>query len=145
MQLPSNLTKEASLRGNEYAWPLEAFPAVLVQAKSLGLACLGGQFQFRTPDSICEMYWLNADSADRSSNEAWDSYVSRSCSEVLSAFTALASSTNFAAEASRWPGVPELSGVGATPERYLCFVAYFVEQSPAPNNSFKPKPLRGSA
>jgi hypothetical protein len=145
MELPSDLTEGASLRGHEYAWPLDAVPAVLAKAQLLGLGCLGGQFQFRTPDSICEMYWLNADSVDRSLDEPWDRYVTRSCSEVLSAFTALASSTNFHFEASRWSAVPELSGLGATPEQYLCFVADFMEESPAPNNSFKPKPLRGSA
>jgi hypothetical protein len=143
MELPSDLTKGASLRGHEYAWPLDAFPAVLAQAQLLGLACLGGQFQFRTPDSICEMYWLNADSADRSPDEAWDRYVARSCGEVLSAFTTLASATNFNVEASRWSAVPELSGMSATPEQYLCFVADFVEESPAPNNSFKPNTHRG--
>ena len=125
MELPSELTEEANLRGNEYAWPPSAFPKASKTAQALGFACLGGQFQFRTPTSICEMYWLNADSADRSANENWDDYVTRSNTEVLSAFSALVSSTNFRNEALRWTNVPDLSGPGVSPEQYLYFVAYF--------------------
>ena len=125
MKLPDELTEEATLRGNEYAWPSEAFPTALARAKSLGFACSGGQFQFRTPSAICEMYWLNADATDRSANESWNDYVVRSNDEVLSAFTALSSSIDFRSEALRWSSVPELSDQGAAPEQYLCFVAYF--------------------
>ena len=140
MELPSELTEEASLRGNEYAWAPDAFPGILAKAEALGLACLGGQFQFRAPDETCEMYWLNADAADRLPDESWDSYVARSTTEVRSAFTTLRQSTDFAAEAARWSDVRELSGADASPEQYLCFVAYFIRQRqrPAPNNSFKP-------
>lgn len=131
MELPRELTEGATLRGREYAWSPDTFPSVLARAESLGFACLGGQFQFRTPDSTCEMYWLNADAADRSPNEAWDAYVARSSAEVLSAFSMLHPSTDFRAEALRWPDIPQLSGSDATPEQYLCFVAYFVpERSP---------------
>ena len=126
MELPSELTEGADLRGNEHAWLPDAFPAVLAKAQALGFACLGGQFQFRTPSSICEMYWLNADAADRSANETWGDYVARSNAEVLSAFSVLVSSTDFRNEALRWTNTPEVSGPDATPEQYLYFVAHFV-------------------
>ncbi len=135
MELPSELTEEASLRGNEYAWTPSAFPHVLASAEAFGFACLGGQFQFRTPDATCEMYWLNADATDRLVDEPWSTFVARSCEEVSSAFSALLQSTDFLAEAQCWPDVPELSGAGASPEQYLCFVAYFIPERPAPKRA----------
>jgi hypothetical protein len=126
MELPSDLMPDTRFIGNEYAWPIAIFPAALARAQQAGLACPGGQFQFRTPNSTCEMYWLNADSTDRAPDEHWDQYVIRSCNEVLAAFISLSTSTDFYAEASRWPAVLELLAAGAKPEQYLCFVAYFV-------------------
>jgi hypothetical protein len=140
MDLPRELTKGASLRGNEYAWPLDVFPSILGKAESLGFACLGGQFQFRVPGTTCEMYWLDVDAGDREPREPWGAYVARSSVEVRSGFNALLLSTNFLAEAQRWTDVPELTGVGASPEQYLCFVAYFIAEPPGPNNSLQADP-----
>ena len=81
------------------------------------------------------MYWLNADASDRLPDEPWDVYVARSSAEVRSAFTTLRQSTDFAAEALRWPDVLELSGADAVPEKYLCFVAYFIHERLASNHS----------
>ena len=133
MELPRELEETADLRGREYAWPPRDFPVVLSRAEALGLACLGGQFQFRLPDAVCEMYWLNADSADRAQHESWAAFVTRSCAEVLSTFTALVSSTDFLAEAKRWHDLPALSVPSAAPEQYICFVAYFVSENAEPN------------
>lgn len=132
MELPSELTEGASLRGNEYAWAPSAFPHVLASAEALGLACLGAQFQFRTPEATCEMYWLSAGATERLVDEPWSTYVARSSAEVSSAFSALLQSTDFVAEAQCWSDVPELSGAGASPEQYLCVVACFVPERPAP-------------
>lgn len=129
MNLPDELTSGADLRGNEYGWPPNEFPAVLSKAESAGFACLGGQFQFRTTESVCEMYWLEADATDRLINESWNDYVTRSNAEVLSAFSALISTTDFRNEAQQWSNVPELSGIDASPEQYLYFVAYFISNS----------------
>jgi hypothetical protein len=145
VEIPSELTANAGLRGNEYAWDVDDFPAVLTKAKSLGYGCLGGQFQFRVPGVTCEMYWLNADPDERTSDESWPGFSARSCIQTLDRFKQLLSGTDFLAEASRWVDVPELSGAGADPLQYLCFVAYFIGERPVSNNSFKPKPLRGSA
>ena len=55
--LPTELTEGASVRGDEYGWQLARFRATLATAERMGLACLGGQFQFRFDDSTYEMYW----------------------------------------------------------------------------------------
>jgi len=137
VNLPAELTEGASLRGNEYAWSPDDFPEVLAKAEGVGFACLGGQFQFRAPEATCEMYWLNADAGDRLPHEPWSAYVSRSSTEVRSAFDALIKSTDFAAEAQRWADVPELCSAETAPTKYLCFVSYFIAERPAPNNTLE--------
>jgi len=116
--LPPDVARRASLRGNEYGWPISVFPEALIAAKSHGLACLGGQFQFRLSESIYEMYWLNADSTDRSDGETWGDYSERSCTEVLEKFNEVVSKADFAKEAARWR--LNTSAIGS-----LVFVAYF--------------------
>lgn len=120
--LPSEITKEASLRGNEYAWPISAFPDALAKAKSMGFACIGGQFQFRLQSGTCEMYWLNADPADRRDGELWLDFSNRSCVEVLTKFQDLVSRANFAKEAANWH-------LSASALESLVFVAYFESES----------------
>jgi hypothetical protein len=118
-ELPFDLAKDATLRGNEYGWRVSSFPDALANAQARGFACLGGQFQFRTEDSTCEMYWLSADSAERVDEELWSDYSQRSCSEVLGKFHHLIATTDFAKEASGWP-------LKIDPVESLVFVAYFI-------------------
>ncbi len=120
--LPSEIAKGASLRGNEYGWPISAFPEALAKARSLGFACLGGQFQFRSPDSTREMYWLSANSTDRRDHESWLDLSNRSCSEVISKFEDLVSKTDFVKEAANWK-------LDASATETLVFVAYFESES----------------
>jgi hypothetical protein len=111
------------LRGNEYGWSVSAFPNALAKALNAGYACLGGQFQFRLDDgNTCEMYWLEADSSERTAHESWKDYSRRSCTEVLSRFQHLMSETDFAKEASNWK-------VQIDPTKYLVFVGYFVREA----------------
>src|ERR1700757_79233 len=78
--LPPDITEGATLRGNEYGWSVSSFPSALAKAQAGGYACLGGQFQFRLDDgSTCEMYWLKADSTERTRGEAWADYSSLTC------------------------------------------------------------------
>ena len=116
--LPPDVARRASLRGNEYGWPISVFPEALIAAKSHGLACLGGQFQFRLSESIYEMYWLSADSTDRRSGETWADYSQRSCAEVLDKFKEFVSKTDFAREAANWR-------LHASAIDSIVFVAYF--------------------
>jgi len=48
--LPPDISRGATLRGNEYGWNIPSFPEALASAETLGYACLGGQFQFRLDD-----------------------------------------------------------------------------------------------
>ncbi len=126
--LPPEIAQGSSLRGSEYGWSISSFPRALDAAKTLGYACLGGQFQFRLDDgSTCEMYWLEADTSDRASRESWADYSRRSCSEVLNRFQQLISTTDFRKEAASWPSVE----IDAT--KNLVFVAYFVREKEMPD------------
>jgi hypothetical protein len=116
--LPPQLTEGASLRVNEYGWPISAFPEALAKARSLGFACFGGQFQFRLPDSTCEMHSLKADPTDRRDHEPWSDFSNRSCSEVMSKFEDIISKTDFVKEAANWK-------LDARTVETLVFVAYF--------------------
>jgi len=127
--LPPDIAHGASLRGNEYAWDINAFPNALTKAEALGYACLGGQFQFRLDNGTCEMYWLNADCNERVPDESWLNYCRRSCTEVLSAFKNLATNTDFKKEALNWPDIEAAITRGIDPLRWLVFVAYFVNET----------------
>jgi hypothetical protein len=121
--LPPDITEGATLRGNEYGWSVSSFPNALAKAQASGLACLGGQFQFRLDDgSTCEMYWLDADSTERTGGESWADYSRRSCMEVSQRFQHLLSDTNFRKEALKW-------NVQIDPTNNLVFVAYFVRET----------------
>ena len=121
--LPPDVIQGASLRGNEYGWIVSSFPEALMNAKSHGYACLGGQFQFRLPDgSTCEMYWLDADASERHEDENWTQYSQRSCTEVLQKFQKRIEMTDFGKEANQWR-------VPIDPDRDLVFVAYFVSET----------------
>ena len=63
--LPPSVLATANLAGEEEAWPISAFLAALDESAAAGFACLGDQFQFRFPDGICEMYWLEANARDQ--------------------------------------------------------------------------------
>jgi hypothetical protein len=122
--LPPDISRGATLRGNEYGWTVSSFPDALASAQAHGYACLGGQFQFRLDDgSTREMYWLDANSKERANGESWVDYCHRSCSEVLNRFQHLASATDFTKEASSWPSVQ------IDPTKSLVFVAYFVTEN----------------
>lgn len=126
--LPDDVTQGASLRGNEYGWNPSEFPRALARAEAQGLACLGGQFQFRFPDgSTYEMYWLSADSAQRCPDETWPDYVRRSCSEVVGKFGQLLANSDFKGEAAKWPWLRD--DVEARLPDVLVFVAYFITES----------------
>ncbi len=121
-KLPAELTSGSIFRSGEYAWEPSAFPAALKLAPGLGYACLGGQFWFLLPDnSLYELYWLEANSSDKSEIEAWSDYAQRSCDEVLVAFRSLIEGADFDEEARKFTSLEK-------PFR-LMFNAYFVTES----------------
>lgn len=116
------------VRGEEYGWTVESFPAALRAAERLDIACLGGQFQFRVGDAVYEPYWVCADSSDRRPGEGWSYYVHRSCGEVSEAFEGLVRTTDFRAVARGWPELRGTADAGLDVTRTLVFVAYFVTE-----------------
>ena len=131
--LPPELLEGSSLLGNEYGWKIAAFPDAIAKAEAAGYACVGGQFQTRLDDgSVCQMYWLNADSRDRDDGELWSAYAHRSCSEVLSGFQRLMAYTDFTKEVVGWRNElkAELAG-GLDIMSVVVFVAYFISEAEA--------------
>jgi hypothetical protein len=123
--LPPELTIGTTLRDNEYAWELLAFPEALQRAPALGYACLGGQFWFVLSEtSLYEPFWLEANPSDKQTDEAWSVYARRSCEEVLVGFNTLLKETDFTKEASKF-SVPE---VDLAPQLHWMFNAYFVTE-----------------
>jgi hypothetical protein len=128
-QLPPQVLAKADLRGNEYAWRPEDFLDALSDAASRGLACIGGQFQFRVPDGTCEMYWLSADPADRAEREKWSDYVARSEREVRERFTRMLETVDFRREAQNFEHLQQkIVSADFNLMAHLCFVAYFVDE-----------------
>ena len=123
--LPPELASGSVFQDGEYAWKVAAFPSALAKASALGYACLGGQFQFRFGDgTICEFYWLAADSMGRQPGETWEEYAHRSCNEVGRKYEALANDTEFAAAAKKFESL-----VGNQPlSEILFFNPYFVKE-----------------
>ncbi|MGL6076220.1 MAG: hypothetical protein ACRC8S_18860 [Fimbriiglobus sp.] len=133
--LPSVVMDKASLRGNEYAWPLADVPEAIAAAKSLGLATLGGQVQFRTPEGTCELYWLNADTTDRLPDESWVAFVARSADQVSRGVAGLVAGTDFVAEGVKnFGNLAELRARGVALDGFLCFVLYFQHPQSKPGD-----------
>lgn len=127
--LPPQVIEGAELRGSEYGWKVAAFPDAIDAAKRHSYACLGGQFQFRTPDgSVREMYWLEADSTPRKDDEPWQEYATRSCDEVRERFLRVVQSTDWNHEVSQWAGLSDGLPDPGPLEDALVFVAYFITE-----------------
>jgi len=127
--LPEELTREADLRHGEYAWSINAFFAALALAPTLGFACLGGQFQLRPdPDTIYELFWLEANSSERLPGETWKSYSERSCTEVSKQFTWLVGGVDFEKEALKFKSIDPLLFSRSEKMEPPVFCAYFVEE-----------------
>ncbi len=128
--LPTEIAEGSSVRGEEHGWRLERFPAALIAAERMGLACLGGQLQLRFDDSIYEMCWLSADPTERGAGEVWVDYVHRSCSEVAKEFDHLVRTTDFSAIARDLPSDlhEKIMATGFDLIQVLIFVAYFVTE-----------------
>lgn len=127
-QLPSEIAVGSTLRQNEYGWTLDSFPAALAAAERLGIACVGGQFQFRAGEAVYEPFWISADSSERRPAEPWSDYVRRSCGEVAESFRRLVQSTDFRAASLEGPNLCTSHEAILDPLKALVFVAYFVTE-----------------
>lgn len=126
--LPPDLMARASLRGNEYAWPVEAIPEVIEQAKGHNLISIGGQLQFRFADgAICECYWIEVDTFKTVSPDLrWPERVRQTAAAALSGFESLRSEHDFLAEGRKGFGTvfAEYEAKGQDPRQAMCFVWY---------------------
>lgn len=133
MKLPVEMLVSANVETNEEAWAIADFPGVLELATRNGLACLGGQFQFRGPLGIAEMHWIDADSTPSREGENWHEYVKRANREVRLAFERRVAESDFRQEALAWPSIRVAMETGKIndPRDHLYFVAYFDREQPA--------------
>ena len=131
--LPEALRARASVAaGGEHAWRQADIASVIAAAQIIGLATLGGQAQFQFSDGTCEPYWLDYTPAPRQAGEDWQTYVTRSAHETLTAFNRLCETVDFTDEAMQWEFIRQKMQVeGIDPLNYLWFVLYFDAEPPS--------------
>ena len=105
-------------------------PLAIALAPTLGFACLGGQFQLRPdPNTIYELFWLEANSSERLPGESWNSYAKRSCSEVSTQFNFSLGSVDFGKEALKFSSIDPLLFSTLEKMEPPVFCAYFVDEA----------------
>jgi hypothetical protein len=126
--LPKHVLEKAIKSGKEYAWRQQGVQQAIIAAKEIGLATIGGQVQFITPDGVCELYWLSYDSTARKGLEKWEEFVIRSANESIGKFNELCIKTNFInAGIESFLLLREMSK-SEDISKYLYFVLYFEKQ-----------------
>jgi hypothetical protein len=137
-KLPSDLLERASLRGNEYAWPIEDIPAVIDAAEKANLASLGGQLQFRLPDGgTCECYWVEVDALrDCPDNLTWKERVRITAAGTRQQFNELRQRYDFVSEGrdSFCKHLTELEASGGSVTDAMRFV-WYVQSEESYSNS----------
>lgn len=98
--LPKEILGQASLRENEYAWPIAEIPSVIDAARFSNLVSIGGQLQFRIPGGgTCECYWVQVDTyQDVSQDLPWDEQVNATAKSAHAQFQNLCRDFDFLAE-----------------------------------------------
>jgi hypothetical protein len=98
LRLPHDVLQRASLRGNEYAWPIEDIPKVIEAARQANLASIGGQLQFRLPDGgTCECHWVEVDTyTSVPASLPWRERVNQTATVALADFSRLISQFDYA-------------------------------------------------
>ena len=133
--LPDHVTARATLRGNEYAWPVGDIPTVIEAAKAANLISIGGQLQFRIPEGgTCECYWVQVDTyRDVPPELPWAERVRATAAAALSQFQKLSDEYDFVAEGRLAFGTPldEFEAHGGDLSEALCFVWYVKSESEA--------------
>ena len=131
-QIPDSLRRRASLRGGEYAWPVEDIPNVIEAARLANLASLGGQLQFRLPDGgTCECYWVEIDPlVGLPPDLSWAERVSQTAERSLAAFHDLRSKFDFIREGRTAfaDHLGKYEADGGDLSQAMCFVWYLESQ-----------------
>ena len=116
------------MRGNEYAWPIDAIPDVIEAGRSANLVSIGGQLQFRLTDGgTCECYWVDVDTYRSVANDLpWDERVQATAEEGLRQFAALQSRFDFEGEgrSSFAKDIADFEANGGNLAETMCFVWY---------------------
>jgi hypothetical protein len=127
-KLPKSILERATLRGNEYAWPLRNIPNVIDTAKQADLVNVGGQLQFRFAErGTCECYWVCVDTFLKVPEALpWQDRVRLTATEALLQFSALQTEYDFVAEGrsafSKY--FDEIGATDADLQSAMCFVWY---------------------
>lgn len=134
-KLPARLLERATLRGNEWAWPVGDVLEVIEAARQANLINIGGQLQLRLPaGATCECYWVEVDTFNSVSPDLpWSELVEKSAAAARCQFQDLQEKYDFMAEgrSAFREQVEELEASGADPSSALCFVWYFEGENAA--------------
>ena len=134
-RLPARLLERATLRGNEWAWPVGDVLEVIEAARQANLINIGGQLQLRLPaGATCECYWVEVDTFNSVSPDLpWSERVEKSAAAAQSQFQVLQEKYDFMAEgrSAFREQVEELEASGVDPTSALCFVWYVEGESAA--------------
>jgi hypothetical protein len=126
--LPKELIERASLRGNEYAWPVADIPLVIEAVRQARLINIGGQLQFRFADgTTCECYWVEVDTGKTVPESiSWDERVAETATVALRDFATISSKYDFFEEGRRSfsAAFAEVERQGHDPRQTMCFVWY---------------------
>ena len=132
-QLPPEILARASLRDNEYAWPISDIPDVIEAARQSNLVNIGGQLQFRMPDAVCEGYWVEVDTHKLVSDALpWAMRVAKTADAAIEGFSQLRKEIDFLSEGRREfeKYLSEYERDGGAVQEAMCFV-WYVEASGA--------------
>ena len=132
-RLPPSLIQQASIRGSECAWPVEAIPKLIEAGRSANLVSIGGQLQFRIPEGgTCECYWVDVDTyRDLPDQLAWKERVEKSAEAAQEQFRKLQDRYDFVAEgrSAFEKHLSEFQAGGGNLNDAMCFVWCFKEES----------------
>ena len=131
-RLSKHLLEQANLRGNEYAWPLDAIPDVIEAIRAAGLLNIGGQLQFRPDGGTCEAYAIEVDTYKSvPENIGWDRRGQLTAEVALHDFKELPSKWDFLQEGRLWASKhPDLFPLGdESIKSTMCFVWYCADRN----------------
>lgn len=139
--LPPEVLARATLRGNEYAWPIDQIPLVVAAAERASLVNLGGQLQFRLTDGgTCECYWVDVHvDFNQLPGPSWAEKVTQSAKIALRSFERLRSSYDFLVEGrGNFQPVLDAEAKGEDLQAAMCFVWYVADADGRWQNGLEP-------
>ena len=133
-RLSPTLQQKATLRGKEYAWPVDVIPDVIAAAQQANLVNVGGTLQFRMPDATCECYWIEVDNyPDRIDKLPWQERVEKTAEYTLKEFKSLRDTKDFLAEGRKAfaKHIDAYLANGGELNDAMCFVWYLESEEQA--------------